>query len=203
MTAPWTVAAVLPPEPSSFAAHAHRAVAAGFTHVELPALVERHPEHLAALADAALFVACASLGEGLGASPLEERRRLLEQHKRQVSDAARLGATLVYLTPPAGEGEETRACFTEGCSLLAAFAARRMVRLAVLVVAGTCLGDVGAVLAWLERLEEVSLGLAAPCPDDVRSAGRRLAYVRLARGSSVEQALAATDFRGVVAVTSW
>ncbi len=198
MTRPWTLAALLPPDPAAFVEAAHRAAAAGFTHVEVAALADRPAEHLAALADTGLFVACTSLGQGLGAADLDTRRRMMERLKRQVSDAARLGATQAYLTPPDGEGTDVLACFSEGCDLLASHAAGRMVRLAVLPMARTCLPDVAAALAWLEGREEIDLALEGPSPEEVRQAGRRLAYVRL---GCEEEVLRDIGFRGVVA--SW
>jgi sugar phosphate isomerase/epimerase len=198
MTASWIRAAVLPAEPAAFVEAVHRA-AGGFSHVEVAALVERPAEHLAALADTGLFVACASLGRGLGAEEVGARRRQLERQQQQVSDAARLGATLVYLTPPVGEREEELACFAEGCELLAAFAASRMVRLAVQPAAGACLPDVTAALAWLEGREGIELALAGPSAEEVRRAGRRLGYVRL-DGAELDEALREVGFRGVMAV---
>ncbi len=203
MSTPYTVAAVLPPGPAEFVPAVHRAAAAGFAHVEVTALVERPAEYLDALADTGLFVACASLGQGLGAGCVAERRLLLARQKRQVLDAARLGARLVYLVPPAGAGEEVLACFTEGCSLLAEFAAGRMVQLAVLPVQGTCLAEAETALAWLERAEGVSLALDAPRAHDVLRAGQRLAHVRLERKTDDARALVTAGFRGIVAVTRW
>jgi sugar phosphate isomerase/epimerase len=194
-----TRAAVLPADPAAFVPAVGRAAAAGFRQVEVAALVARPGEHLEALSETGLFVACASLGPGMGAVDIEARRLLLERQKRQVTDAARLGATLVYLTPPAGAGADVLACFTEGCEMLAAFAAGRMVRLAVLPAPGTCLWGVEKALEWLEEVEGVCLGLAAASAEEVRRAGERLAYVRLERPAAVDVA----GYRGIVAVSGW
>jgi sugar phosphate isomerase/epimerase len=196
----WTRAAVLPAEPSAFVEALQRAAAAGFTHVELTALIDRPPEHLEALGDSGLFVVCASLGRGMGVEDVEVRRRHLERHRRLVSDAGRLGATLVYLTPPVETGALVLACFAEGCELLAGFAASRMVRLAIMPLAGTCLPDATEALAWLEGREEIGLALVEPRAEEVRQAGRRLGYVRAGRDSLDEQALRDIGFGGVVAV---
>ena len=64
------------------------------------ALGDRPPAHLEALADSGLLVGCAAVGRGLpeGHAPDAEdvglRRAALEEMKRQVADAGRLGAEL-------------------------------------------------------------------------------------------------------------
>jgi hypothetical protein len=204
MSAAWKLAVVLPDEPASFVAAVQCAATLGVSHVEVPALVDRPAEHLAALADTGLFVTCVSLGCGLGAEDVLARRRNLEQNKRQVADAARLGATLAYLTPSLGLGDDVLACFSEGSELLAGFSAGRMVRLLVLPVAGTCLPGVEETLAWLEGRPGIDLALSEPSAAEVRRAGHRLAYVQCgaALRVDVEQALHEAGFRGVVAVRS-
>jgi hypothetical protein len=202
MRAGWQQVVVLPPDPASFVEAIQRVAAVGVSHVEVEALVDRPPEHLAALADTGLFVTCVSLGCGLGAEDVLARRRNLEQKKRQVTDAARLGATLAYLTPPVGEGEDVLACFSEGCELLAGFSASRMVRLLVLPVTGTCLPGIEEALEWVAGRAGIDLAAAEPSPAEARRAGQRLAYVRCgaAMTAELEQALREAGFRGVVAV---
>jgi sugar phosphate isomerase/epimerase len=205
MSPPWIRAAILPCDPSAFIDACHAVAAGGFSHVEVLALDDRPAEHLAALGDTGLFVACASLGQGLTATDVDTRRRQLERQERQVADAAQLGATLVYLTPPVGQEQQALACFAEGCDLLARFAAGRMVRLAVMPAARTCLPDLTAALAWLERMQGIDLALAQPTVEDFQRAGRRLGHVRLSDAAvsvEMEQALREVDYRGVVAVAA-
>src|SRR5262245_60385630 len=116
-------AVILPDVPDLAAALAH-AVASGCTHVEIEALPDRPAEHLNALADSGLFVACARLGRGLGREDVDSRRLALDRQKRLIADAARLGATVALMTP-----SDHAANFVEGCALLATFAAGRGVLL--------------------------------------------------------------------------
>jgi hypothetical protein len=127
---PWPLAAVLPPEPALFASSVERARVLSYTHVEVAALAERPAEHLEALAEAGVLVGCATLSGDLGGSA-EERREALRCLERQVADASRLGATCVVLTLPRESDPAADACLAEACALLAAYAGRRMVRLAV------------------------------------------------------------------------
>jgi hypothetical protein len=200
VSASWARAAILPAEPSAFGEALHRAAISGFTHVEVLALVDRPAEHTEALGDSGLFVACANLGQGMGAEDVAARRLHLERQKRLVSDAARLGATLAYLTPPAETGQLVLDCFAEGCDLLARFASSWMVRLAVLPLPGTCLPDATEALPWLEGIEGIYLGLDEPGAEEVRRAGRRLVYVSAHRHALDEQVLRDVGFLGVVAL---
>jgi len=196
-------AAILPAAPADFGPALVRACAYGFGAVEVTALVERPAEHFEALADSGLFVACVALSEdpSLDAPILANRRAALERLQRQVADAAALGATRAYLSAGAEEGS---ARFAEGCALLAAYAARRMVRLCVLP-------SPGRALAWLETSPpDASLVLdVAACLASgenpaavVRRAGWRLGHVHLDGEASAElgAALAEVGYEGVLAV---
>jgi sugar phosphate isomerase/epimerase len=164
-----TRAVILPDTPDLAAALA-RAAARGRTHVEIEGLVDRPAEHLDALADSGLFVACVRLGRGVGGESIENRRLALERQQRLIADAGRLGATVALLTAPA----EAEINFVEACGLLAAFASARGVRLAVLPEAGTVVPDVAAALALLPE----GIGVALHESDDPSQAGDRLVYVR-------------------------
>src|SRR4051794_19268922 len=77
----------------------------GFSHADVVALADRPPAHLEALAESGLLVGCAAVGRGLpeGHTPDAEdvgvRRAALEEMKRQVGDAGRMGAEVCYLIP--------------------------------------------------------------------------------------------------------
>jgi sugar phosphate isomerase/epimerase len=202
----WPTAADLSSVPLPFAAALARAAALGFTRVEVAALAERPAEHLEALADTGLLVACAALGQGLppghalDAADVAVRRATLKQLQLQVADAARLGATCAWLSAGADATEAGRARFTEGCVLLAEQAARRMVRLAV---------GLGSALPDVERVGHPNLGLMLTlgAADDAalaRRAGPRLFHLR--RPAKVEgigelmKALQEVGYRGVVVV---
>lgn len=139
----------------------------GFTCVEIEGDADRPHDHLEALADSGLFVACVRLGEGMVEEDISLRRQKLDHQKRLLADAAILGATLAYLTIPSEPTEAGRAYFQEGCTLLTAFASGRGVRLHVLATALTDPPD--------------GVGLALQNPDTamIRRAGARLGYVRL------------------------
>jgi sugar phosphate isomerase/epimerase len=201
-SSPWPLAAVLPAEPDHFVASLNRAVALGFTHVEVTALTDRPAIHLDALADAGAMVASATLLGDLTVAAIQQRRDTLRHMERQIADAARLGATCAVLTR--GTGHELY--FTEGCARLAAYAAQRMVRLAVRLTSGTCLSNVPAALSWLKSLEQANVGLALSIegePSEVHHAGNRLFHVYL-RDTTIPaswtEALLAIGYQGVVGV---
>ena len=167
----------------------------GFTHVDIVALADRPAMHREALADAGVLVACASVGRGLpegvslDAAPVEARRTALDLMKWQVADAAQLGATHAYVIPGLDASPEALERFAEGCSLLATYAAGRMVRLCIEHIPGRALPTVAATLAWLDRLNHDHLFLlldighclisGEDAPDAVVQVGSRLGYVHL------------------------
>ncbi len=179
--------------PLGFAEALRQAVALGFECVDVVALADRPEVHLQALADSGLVVRCAAVGRDLpegetpDAADRGPRRRALETMKRQVADAARLGATYCYVVPGQDAAEAGLARFAETCTLLADHAAGRMVRLCVEHFPGKALPDVRAVLSWLERAGHPNLALlldVGHCQisgEDpvaaIRAAGPRLGYV--------------------------
>jgi sugar phosphate isomerase/epimerase len=201
-SSPWPLAAVLPAEPDQFVSSLNRAAALGFTHVEVTALADRPATHLDALADAGVVVSSATVTGDLTVADVQVRRDTLRHLERQIADAARLGATCAVLTPGAGH----ELYLTEGCVMLAAYAAGRMVRLAVRPSPRTCLADVPAALSWLEGAGQANLGLALSIGgelSEVRRAGNRLFHVYLhdaAIPHTWVEALGASGYRGVVGV---
>jgi sugar phosphate isomerase/epimerase len=180
--------------PLEFEPAVRRAAELGFTHVDVLALAERPESHREALADAGLLVSCAAVGRGLPeghgleVASRDVRVASLEVMKRQVADAAGLGATRAYLVPPRDSAPEALQRFREGCWSLAEYAAGRMVRLCVEPVPGRAIASAAAALEWLEiGLEKVSLlldlGHCLISGEDpaavVRRAGGRLGYVHL------------------------
>ncbi len=181
----------LPSLPLAFAPALRRAAVLGFTHVAVTPHADRPPEDLEALADSGLLVAAAALGEDLpadctlDAADVAARRRALEVVRRQVIDAARLGATCAWLRPGSDASAAAQACFADACALLADFAGRRMLRLCVTHAPGSALPSAGQALAWVEQAPEtvgllLDAGCLAPGEDAgaiVRRAGPRLGGV--------------------------
>jgi len=166
----------------------------GFTHADVVALVERPTAHREALADSGLLIGCASLGRGLpeghglDVPSLEMRRTTLDIIKRQITDAAELGATRAYLVPGLDNTPEALLRFADGVGLLAEIAKGRMIQLCVEPVPGRALSRADATLAWLEssRLDAWMLLDVGHCliskedpAEVVRRAGPRLGYVHL------------------------
>jgi sugar phosphate isomerase/epimerase len=181
--------------PLEFEGAVRQASEIGFTHVDVVALGERPASHREALAEAGMVVSCASLGRGLrdgfglDVVSLERRRETLDVMKRQLADCAALGATHAYVVPPHEGAAEAMMRFRDGCSLLAEFAASRMIQLCVEPVPGRALTRVDATLDWLSSpgLEALKLLLdVGHClisgedpADSVHRAGERLGYVHL------------------------
>jgi sugar phosphate isomerase/epimerase len=191
----WPLSAFLTSLPLDFAGAVRVAAELGFTHVDPVALAERPADHLDALAAAGVVVSCTPLGrdlpEGLAldADDVGLRRTALEHVRRQVIDAAQLGATCAYLVPPTRSEPKALGYFAEACGLLAQFAARRMVRLCVEPVPGRALAHAGRTLDWLDQFGAAGPGLlldighclisGEDAAAVVRHAGPRLAYVHL------------------------
>jgi sugar phosphate isomerase/epimerase len=79
--------------------------------------------------------------------------------KRQVADAARLGATHGYVVPGTDGSADGLARFADACRLLAAFAGQRMVRMCVEHVPGRALPTAAGTLGWLKELAVDNLAL--------------------------------------------
>ncbi len=189
------VSAFLTSLPLDFPAAARQAAELGFTHVDVVARADRPAGHYAALADAGVIVACAALGRGLSdgqsldAAPFHARRAAVEAVKRDLADAARLGAACAYLVPGTDGSPAALARFGEACTLLAEYAAGRRVRLCVEHVPGRALPTAAAALSWLGAVGHDNLALLLDTGHCLISgedaaaaalrAGRRLGYVHL------------------------
>jgi sugar phosphate isomerase/epimerase len=181
--------------PLDFEPAVHEAAALGFSQVDVIALAERPDSHREVLADTGLLVSCAAVGRGLAvgktldASAAAVRREALEAMKRQVADAASLGATHCYVIPGMDGSAEGLIRFGEACAMLADFAAQRMVRLCVEHIPGRALPTAVATLAWLDEIGQGRLGLLLDVGHCLMSsedpagiiaqAGPRLGYVHL------------------------
>jgi len=189
------LSAMLTSLPLEFGTAVETVAQLGFTHADIVALAERPGAHREALADSGLLIGCASLGRGLpeghglDVASLELRRATLDVIKRQITDAAELGATRAYLVPSLDDSYDALLRFADGVALLADFAKSRMIHLCVEAIPGRALPSAAATLAWLEssRLDEVRLLLdVGHCliskedlSETVRRAGQRLGYVHL------------------------
>jgi sugar phosphate isomerase/epimerase len=194
-TAPGPLSVLLTSLPFDFPNAVRQAADLGFTHVDVVGLVERPAAHMDALADAGVVVACAALGRDLpdgatlDADEIGLRRTAIDLVERQITDAARLGATAGYLVPPMRGEPAALTCFAEAVGRLADHAARRMVRLCVEPVPGRALKRADTTVAWLRdcRLDRVGLlldvGHCLISGEDAAAAAQaaagRLGYVHL------------------------
>jgi sugar phosphate isomerase/epimerase len=233
---PYAVSAMLTSLPLDFGPAVRQVAELGFRHVDIVALADRPHAHLEALADSGVVVSCASVGRGLpegqalDAPTATARRAALDEAKRQIADAARLGATHAYLVPGLDPSADALSRFAEACTLLADFAGQRMVRLCLEHIPGRALPTALGTLEWLEQVGHANLGLlldVGHCLISqeepaavVRQAGARLGYVhfddndgtgdlhwRLLSGRLTRDSLAATlaalplaGYRGVLAL---
>lgn len=181
--------------PGDFGGAVRQAAQLGFGHVDVVAVSERAPRDLEVLAETGLLVSCAALGRGLpeghalDAPGVATRRAVLEVLKRQVGDAARLGATRAYLVPGTDPTPEGLARFGEVCCLLADFAGRGMVSVCIEPMPGRALATAAGTLAWLKALGHPQLRLlldVGHClisgedpAQAARQAGPLLGYVHL------------------------
>jgi sugar phosphate isomerase/epimerase len=188
--------------PSPFAEAVRQAMELGFAHVDVVAEVARCQDDLEVLADSGLLVACAAVGRGLpegwevDAAGAEIRRQVLDRLKRQIEDAARLGATHAYLVPGNDATADGLAKFGELCSILADFAGDRMIRCCVEHVPGRALPTAAAALAWLKKLGHPNLRLLLDvghclisCEDPseiIVAAGDSLGYVHFDDNDGVQ-----------------
>ena len=173
--------------PGSFAEVVAKAAGLGFGLVDVVAVVERPLPDREALADTGVGVACASLGRDLSAGlsldalSVTTRRAAIEEVKRQLNDAATLGATCAYLVPPLDDRGACLPAFAEVCGLLAEHAAGRMIRLCLEPIPGRLLPDTHAMLAFLEEADHSNLGLLLDVGHCLISGEDPAAMVRLAR----------------------
>jgi sugar phosphate isomerase/epimerase len=167
----------------------------GFTHVDVVALVERPAAHLEALAKSGLIVSCASIGrdlpagQTLDAADVANRRAAVESMKRQIADAARLGATHGYIVSGQDGSHDGLLRFGEACALLADYARERQVRLCLEPIPGRALASAAAMLDFIASIRHNNLALlldVGHCliskeepADVVRRAGSKLGYVHV------------------------
>jgi sugar phosphate isomerase/epimerase len=167
----------------------------GFSRVDVAAVVDRPLAQLEVLAETSLVVSCAAVGRdlppgrALDEAEVKPRREALSIVKRQIDDAAVLGATHCYLTAGHDASPEGVVRFTEACMMLADHARKRMVRLCVEHVPGRALSSAGAVLEWLIAADHPNLFLlldVGHCQITgerprtvIERAGTRLRYVHL------------------------
>jgi hypothetical protein len=178
----WTHAIMLPGHVDLRDALA-QVVMRGGSAVALEAMIDRPSAHLDALAEAGVLVRCARLSGNLADVSVDVRRAQLRQLERQMADAALLGATSVWL-PVIEADEQARQLVREGMTLLAGYAAARMVRL---------LGP-----PWLEQ-EEVGLFLDADMLDRSKVKGRvELILERDCLTSTTKALLAEIGYCGIV-----
>src|SRR5262249_54825429 len=110
--------------PCDFEPGLKQVVALGFKHVDVVGLADRPTSHLEALAESGLLVSCAALGRHLppsytlDAPSVGHCRVALEEIKRQITDAGRLGATHCYVVPGMGSSPDALIRFAEACRLL-------------------------------------------------------------------------------------
>ena len=190
---PYPISALLSSLPLDFEPAVRQVAALGFRHVDVVALVDRPAQHVEALAEADVGVACCPLGRGLpdaqslDAPTLTDRRAAVEAMKRQIADAALLGAIYAYTIPGCDGTPGALDRFAESCNLLANFAAGRMVKLCVEPIPGRALPSGAATLEWLEALAHpnlfllVDVGHCTISGEDaaaiIRRAGARLGYM--------------------------
>lgn len=184
------LSAMLSSLPLDFEPAVRQTAALGFPYVDVTALADRPPQDREVLADTGLLVCCAAIGRGLpeghvlDAPSLEVRREALELMKRQLADAAGLGATHAYLVPGQDGSPAARRRFVEACGHLADFAAQRMVRLCVEHIPGRALPTVAEVLSLLDEAGNENLALLLDLghcliTDEDPAAAVRLAGARL------------------------
>ena len=157
------VSAMLTSLPLEFEPGVRQAAALGFTHIDVVAQALRSQSHYAVLAEAGLTVSCCSIGrdlpnaQTLDALDITNRRAAVETMKRQLADAALLGATHGYVVSGKDGSADGPSRFAESCRALADFAAGRMVKLCVEHIPGRALSTAKATLDWLEQLAHSNL----------------------------------------------
>ena len=195
------LSAMLTSLPLDFAAALRQVRSLGFAYADVVARSDRPDAEFDALAESGLLVWCAAVGKGLpeghtlDAPDPTVRRTALEEMKRQVSDAAGLGAVICYVVPGKDGSPAGLERFTDACCLLADHAAHRMMPLCVEHVPGRALATVAATVAWLQRTQHDNLRLlldVGHClisdedpAQAVVQAGRWLGHVHLDDNDSV------------------
>jgi sugar phosphate isomerase/epimerase len=159
------LSAMLTSLPGEFTTAVRRLATLGFSHVDVVAMADRPAEHLEALADSRLLVSCALIGrelpkgQTLDAEPLAIRRAAVESAREHITDAARLGATTCYLAPGQNTATDGLARFADTCTVMADFAAGRMIRLCVEHIPGSALSRADDTVAWIRAVGHPNLRL--------------------------------------------
>jgi sugar phosphate isomerase/epimerase len=172
----------------------------GFRRVDLIGKARRPEAEREALADSGLVVDCVALGRdlppgcALDADDVEQRRQAVEEVKKQITEAAQIGARVAYVVPC----KETKslAAFADSCHVLAQHAQACRLQCCVEHFPGSALPTAAATLAWLrssglENLKLVlDLGHCLISREDpsqvVNEAGDRLGYVQLDDNDGVQ-----------------
>jgi xylose isomerase len=189
----YPISVMLTSLPLEFGPAARQASILGFTHVDVVAQIARPISHCEALAETGLTVSCCSIGRDLpdeltlDGPDLSMRRAAVEAMKRQLADAAMLGATHAYVISSTDNSADGLTRFAESCGILADFAAGRMLKLCVEHIPGRALSTAGTTLEWLEKLAHPNLFLLLDIghclithetsAEVIQIAGRRLGYV--------------------------
>jgi sugar phosphate isomerase/epimerase len=163
----------------------------GFEYVDVVGMVDRPMSHREALAETKLVVSCAAVGRDLpggvtlDATSAESRRIAVDTVKRQIDDAAGLGATYCYVTSGCDGSRQGLIAFAEACALLGEHARQRMVRLCLEHVPGRALPTAASVLNRLSAnlyllLDIGHCQLSSETPAEIiERVGDRLGYVHL------------------------
>jgi sugar phosphate isomerase/epimerase len=189
------ISALITSLPMDFAAALSRIRELGFSYVDLVGLSDRPQSDREALAESGLIVSCTAIGRGLpgeqqlDSSSIKNCRAAVQVMKRQLADAASLGATHCYVVPGMDSSLAGVLRFTDACRHLADFAGQRMMRFCVEHCPGRALPSVAATLHWLDHVGHPNLSLlldVGHClisneepADAVSQAGHRLGYVHL------------------------
>ncbi|HWY88707.1 MAG TPA: sugar phosphate isomerase/epimerase [Gemmataceae bacterium] len=193
-----SLAAMLTSLPLDFAAAVREVARLGFAHVDIVAVCERDAADREVLAECGVMVACASVGRALpegcalDAADLMQRHQAVAVVKRQLTDAAQLGATWAYLVPGTDASPAALQRFADSCQALEAHARGRMMQLCLEHIPGRALPTVAKTLSWLKKTELallLDIGHCLISEEDpvlaVMQAGDRLGYVHLDDNDSV------------------
>lgn len=192
------LAAMLTSLPLNFPDAVGQVAELGFTHVDIVGMIDRPAGDREALAASGLLVSCASLGRNLPVGhTLENADRTARQQavnlvKRQLTDAAQLGATCTYLVPGMDADAEALNRFADSCQALDVHARACMMQLCLEHIPGRALPTVTKTLAWLKNTGLallLDIGHCLITEEDptqaVVQAGARLGYIHLDDNDSV------------------
>ena len=186
------LAALLTSLPLDFPRALQQVAKLGFTHVDVVAVTDRAAADREALAATGLLVSCAALGRALpagcalDAADLGRRHEAVDLVKRQLTDAAQLGATCAYIVPGMDASDTALTRFGDSCEALNNCARSRMIKLCLEHIPGRAFDTVAKTLAWLANTDLallLDIGHCLISAEDpavaVRQAGTRLGYIHL------------------------